>query len=95
MYEMGADIIFKGEVKTITKKWDKREYEFKISEVIKGLKPDAKTVRVQASENGAECGIVFEKGTTYKIYAIFNDDKKYETNLCMGNRDLDAEEGFF
>ncbi|OGX05970.1 MAG: hypothetical protein A2Z88_02770 [Omnitrophica WOR_2 bacterium GWA2_47_8] len=94
MYDDGADIIFTGEVKSIGKSWDKQAYEFKVLKVKKGLKKDTKTITVYALINGAECGTTFEKGQTYQIYAILNEDKKYETNLCMGNQDVFEEEEY-
>lgn len=55
-------------------------YTFEVNEVWKG-EPGKKTV-IYSGSGGGECGISFQKGETYLVYAFESDHGKMYATLC-------------
>jgi len=72
-----ADKIFMGTVLMKTAS-DKAYYLFSVSQGFKGVKAD--TITVKTGFGGGDCGMNFEVGKTYVVYA-----QNEETNICHRN----------
>lgn len=89
-------IIFVGTVKSVNSA-DSKEFgdsynfndlrtTFFVDEAIKGVK--TKEIDVYTSSQGTACGISFQKGKQYLVYADNNDEKRkyYTTSICSRTR---------
>lgn len=78
-----ADLIFQGI--PITKKQidSKMIYTFSVEKVWKGEKSD--TIEIKTGLGGPDCGMIFELGKTYVVYA-----KHFETTYCRRNKLIDS-----
>jgi len=78
-----ADLIFQG-VPISKKQIDsKMIYQFIISKVWKGVKLD--TIEIKTGLGGQDCGMVFELGKAYVVFA-----KNGETSHCRKNAQIDS-----
>ncbi len=78
-----ADLIFQG-VPISKKQIDtKMIYQFLISKVWKGVKSD--TIEIKTGLGGQDCGMVFELGKAYVVFA-----KNVETSHCRKNTQIDS-----
>lgn len=67
-----------------------REVRFQVDEVFKGSVPEGNVV--WSRHGHGDCGVDFEVGSTYVVYASFDEEaKRYETSICSGTRELDAD----
>lgn len=90
-----SDLIFSGTVtnRNLIQEYPEGEggnrivWSFKVDEVQKGTVPAQQDV--MTTDSSASCGMEFEIGARYKIYAAQNEDGVW-TGLCSGNQPLDA-----
>ncbi|MBS1829199.1 MAG: hypothetical protein JST93_28110 [Acidobacteria bacterium] len=80
---LSSEVIFSGRVVAMVAGPDETRYTFAVQQAIKGIADTQ--VDVRAGNDGAACGVRFEKGREYLIFA-----GRYEgtlhTNLCSGNK---------
>ncbi|HEY9653696.1 MAG TPA: hypothetical protein V6C95_23745 [Coleofasciculaceae cyanobacterium] len=90
-----ADIVFSGIVTNRNATQDAPEgiganqvtWTFKVDDVQKGNV--AKLQDVMTTDSSASCGMEFQIGTRYRIYAT-QSDNGFWTGLCSGNQPLDT-----
>ncbi len=86
-----ADAVFSGKVDSITKREvdlsDGRKIVVaQIADVVVRQSWKGKisgTVKVHTGGGGGDCGFPFEKGKSYLIYAMRDDEGNLTTNICM------------
>jgi nucleoid-associated protein YgaU len=67
---------------------DPISWTFDVSGVIKGAPTDPQEVR--SARGGATCGISFELGPPYRVFARRQADQTLATDLCSGTRALSS-----
>lgn len=93
-----ADIVFVGTVKEMETEEPQDEFQLLNTTVtlngiesLKGLKTDIGELQIKTADNSAACGVSFEQGTEYLVFAT-DIEGKYEANLCSGTaRTIDPE----
>lgn len=80
-----ANVTFTGKVKKIMQPDEAPELKvrFRVGRVYKGH--PKRITRVFTATSGAMCGVHFEKGKRYTVFAKWNDSKKW-TNSCSGTK---------
>jgi hypothetical protein len=82
-YARWADVVFTGVVEDVTETGMERAARFEARVVYKGRIRRHPTVRTAADE--AACGVRFNQGTKYTVFAERTDQGLW-TGLCSGNK---------
>ena len=86
-----TDVIFRGvfreahDIKTQENSVQHRIGKFEILEILKGDVPALANV-YYVEENGANCGLSFETGIEYEVFAHIGADGRIQTSDCSGTR---------
>ena len=75
-----SDAVFVGSVKDIQKDTMTHKISFNVSSSYKGTQEDA--LSISTNSESAACGVSFEKGKEYLVYASKNENGSLSTNLC-------------
>ncbi len=80
--------VFSGKVIEINKIPQSRDVSVKIEikEIWKGLL--SKEVNISTPDNPASCGVTFEIGKSYLVFASRSAEGKLTTGLCLNNKEL-------
>jgi ferredoxin-fold anticodon binding domain-containing protein len=89
-----ASVIFEGKVESIETRFmedalgafDRRVVTLRILRVYKG--PNGKTVILRTGTSEADCGVDFQAGKTYLVYAYQDAAGQLSTNICTRTRRL-------
>lgn len=80
-----SDAVFSGEVLNVKTDNSTLQAKIRVKEAWKGM--DSKEVTVHTSIDSASCGVNFETGKEYIIYA-YQEEGKYTTYLCSRTAEL-------
>ncbi len=84
------EVVFAGEVKRISKAEDWQYVTtFEITKAFKGVANGVTSIKIYADPAGPSCGIEFDVGEKYIVYASTYEGK-LQTNRCTRTRKLSA-----
>jgi predicted membrane protein len=91
-YAANASTIFTGIAREVSTEYQQTSAHFDVITAVKGM--TEKTATVSTAELGGMCGVDFQKGSTYLVYANERNGM-LTTSICMGTHNIVEDSASF